>query len=687
MASSNVAEEILFTKRRGALVNALLTELAELGLCEFAAFGDFGENRDFIQTFARKNPLPEIDWRSLLSLLYRAQESEPGVAVIGREAVVQGPRLGALAEHFENGVFDVVVSMPVMEDDALLGVACLFGKVPPANPKALRKELRSPLEALVSVAASALASLASPIYGTAEHGIHSEAVRGLPDGILIADSSGKVLEANEAFVQLVGVPAESLIGRDVRSIPILGGETGTLIEALLNKGEAFEVVGSFDRPETDEESTLDGELVSLEGTYVRLRGITYSSGENPRSGIILLADDATRTVLAKREADIREHRHKREIELAKHLQEDFFPETYQKKRIRIATRLIAAHELAGDFFDVFNLGPNTIGLVIGDVVGRGIPGSLMAMSMHGMIVNQVGALTPPMKVLERVNDALFHQVKGDYWYGTCFYAKIHVTQLRVTYARAGHELPLWYHYDTGEVTTLEGEGLPLGIFPDSSYTTSQIFVSEGDKLLLYTDGLTDTVNPAGERFGHDRLVELFKTHSNLGARNLLKLIENTVEDFRAGREQLDDIAIALISVVPDSWTTVTIPPFSFHEVIEDLLTELDLKGVDEDTQFKVRLSLDECVTNAYRHGHKCDERRTINVGYIVKSDHVVMKVKDCGEGFDFGLIPDPTLEENLMLPGGRGVFLTLKLMDKIEFNDVGNEITLTKSLHGNINNR
>jgi sigma-B regulation protein RsbU (phosphoserine phosphatase) len=397
--------------------------------------------------------------------------------------------------------------------------------------------------------------------------------------------------------------------------------------------------------------------------------------------VILLGDNVTDTVISQKESEIRDKRHARELELARYLQQDFFPATYQKKRIRIITRLIAAEELAGDYFDIFDLGPNAIGIVIGDVVGRGVPGSLMAMSVHGMIANQVGALVPPMKVLERVNGALFHQVKGDYWYSTCFYAKIHTTQLRFTYARAGHELPLWYRSESGEVRTLEGEGLPLGIFPDSTYTTRQIHLSEGDKLLLYTDGLTDTVNQAGERFGHDRLIELFQKNANLSPKNLISLIESSARKFRGRRAQLDDIAIALITVVPDSWTTITIPPFSFHEVAENLLRDLNLKGVDEDTQFKVRLSLDECVTNAYRHGHRCDERKLITVSHIVESDRVLMKVRDSGEGFDFGMIPDPTLEENLMLPGGRGVFLTMKLMDEVQFNDVGNEITLIKYLH------
>ncbi|HDS30721.1 MAG TPA: hypothetical protein ENN67_06730 [Firmicutes bacterium] len=681
MSSRHGPEQLVFDKRRRALIDSLLDELLKISGCRCAVYADFNHSSESIVTQIKSDSIPEIDCHSIIKLLYESQGRKPEFTVITRDIVNLSPKLGAMVDVFERGFCDIAITLPLIEDGVLLGVAGLFGNIPPVDPDSIVNELKYRLEGIAIMGASALSYIIHSNNSSSETDLHPDITGKFPIPMLLADHNGTVLESNPAFNEIFGFETDSLNGLLIHREPLLGQVTRFHIETLLETGEPFNSIEHLGGEVTESGDELLEARYALTGRYFRFRGYPYTFSLNSPSGIVLLADDVTDEFIASKKAELREKRHAREIELAKNLQKDFFPEIYQRKRIRIVTRLIAAEELAGDFFDVLDLGPNAIGVVIGDVVGRGVPGSLMAMSVHGMIANQAGSLTPPMKVLERVNDALYHQVKGDYWYATCFYAKIHTSQLRFTYSRAGHELPLWFDSTTGEVKPLSGDGMPLGIFPDAKYTTHQIHLNEGDRLLLFTDGLTDAANMAGGRFGHDRLIELFRKNCTLSPKNLVRLIEKTVRDFRGAREQLDDIAIVLITIVPDSWTTVTIPPFSFHEIAENLLRDLDMKGTDEDTQFKIRLSLDECVTNAFRHGHRCDERMPITVSYMVESEKVTMKVRDNGYGFDFGLIPDPTLEENLMQPGGRGVFLTLKLMDEVTFNDVGNEITLVKYLH------
>ncbi len=663
-----------------SLIDSFLQQLLRVSGCDYAAFIDMSSGRERYVFATRSAPLPDINWQAIIRHLWRSQQAAPDFLMVTTRDLRSREDLRPLVAHFESGLFNVAACVPLIAGTNLFGTACILGNLQSPDIDLLMSRARSGIEGLAHLTASALDLLAQGVTtGNGEQGFHQEAFRRLPEGLLMADSDGVVIETNEAFSTLTGIPSDVLIGRNLRDQPILGTDCDFLVARLLESGQPFEVIA---RLGTEDKDVLTDEDESLEGKFLRLRGTAYPREDDAPKGMLLLADDVTGDVLAKREANRRERRHSQEMELASRLQQNFFPPSYQKKRIKIATRLLAARELAGDFFDIFELGPNTIGLVIGDVVGKGIPGSLMAMSVHGMIANQAGALTPPMRVLERVNEGLYHQVRGEYWYATCFYAKFHVTQLRMTYSRAGHELPLWFHKDTGEVTFIEGEGLPLGIFPDSNYFTLQVYLSEGDRLLFYTDGITDALNPAGERFGHDRLIELFKSNCALSPKNLLKVLENEIIRFHGGREQLDDIALVLLSVVPDNWTTLTVPPYTFTEVLENLISELKLRGVDDEIAFKVRLSLDECVTNSFRHGHRGDERRPITISYLVEHDKVTMKVRDQGPGFDFGLIPDPTLDENLMQIGGRGVFLTLKMMDEVRFNDVGNEVTMIKYLHG-----
>lgn len=659
-----------------ALVDSYLNRVLEISGCEYACFMDHNFGRDRYVFASRSKPLPDINWHNIIDVLTNPEGDYPEFRIIDRNIIGKNPALYSLDEHFNSGLFSVIYKIPITNGDGQLGDVCIFGSKLPVDGN-----IPQGIEGLTEITTHALAILRDDYNEGSSKVVHMEALRRLPEGLLMADITGLVVESNEAFSQLTGIPATSLIGRNLKNQPILGTDCDFLVARLLENGQPFEVIVSLGREDKESDTLFESGEEPAEGNFLRLRGTTYPGDGNEMRGMLLLADDVTSDVLARREANRRAKRHSQEINLASRLQQNFFPPTYQKKHIRIATRLIAAGELAGDFFDIFDLGPNTIGIVIGDVVGKGIPSSLMAMSVHGMLANQAGPLTPPMKVLERVNESLHHQVKGEYWYATCFYAKIHVTQLKLTYSRAGHELPLWWHKDTNEVTFIKGEGLPLGIFPDSHYYTNQIELQEGDKVLLYTDGLTDAVNPAGERFGHDRLVSLFQKNSSLSSKNLLRVIENEILEFNSGRELLDDIALALISVVPDNWTTLTIPPYTFTEIIESLLEELRLKGVDENTVFKARLSLDECINNAYNHGHHRDKRRQITISYLIESDKCIIKVRDMGLGFDFGMIPDPTLEENLLQPDGRGVFLTMKMMDEVSFNDVGNEVTMVKHLH------
>jgi len=663
------------------LVNTYLNRVLALASFDYAAFVDMSMGRERYVFATRENPLPDINWHALIGILIRNQTSKPEYALINSDSTGNGNPYEELNSFMDPESFDAVLCVPVGSSEKLNACVCFFGSQAGITKDVLQGQARDEIDSLTDLLRISIRTLVEN-NGSSQVDIKPVSLfKRLPEGLLLTDKDGLVIEINDTFTNLTGIPADRLIGQNLRENPILGTDCDYLVARLLETRQAFEIVSKIG---SDSACIQDNEDLVADpepGKFLRIRGTTVPCDSGEDAGLLLLVDDVTGDVIAKQEASQRSQRHSHEIELASRLQQSFFPQNYQKKRIRILTRLIAAHELAGDFFDIFDLGPNTIGLLIGDVVGKGIPSSLMAMSVHGMIANQAGALTPPMKILERVNEGLYNQVKGDYWYATCFFAKIHVTQLKMTYSRAGHELPLWIHSDSGETTWLEGEGMPLGIFPDSRYVTQQIQLKEGDRLLFYTDGLTDTINPAGERFGHERLAELFSKHSGLSLMNLLKVLEKEILEFHATENILDDIALALLAVVPDSWTTLTIPPYTFSEVLEGLLDEMKFKGIGDDVLFKVRLSIDECVVNAYRHGHQEDERKPITIGYLIESDRLTIKIRDQGPGFDFGLIPDPTLMENLLQPGGRGVFLTLKMMDEVSFNDVGNEVTMVKYLH------
>ena len=102
--------------------------------------------------------------------------------------------------------------------------------------------------------------------------------------------------------------------------------------------------------------------------------------------------------------------------------------------------------------------------------------------------------------------------------------------------------------------------------------------------------------------------------------------------------------------------------------------------LDDSMLFDIRLCVEEVVRNAITHGNHNDRGLKVLVSYWLEDDRLIIEVEDEGRGFDLGKVPDPTIGENIMKGGGRGVYLVQKLMDEIKFNDKGNKVRLTKYL-------
>jgi serine/threonine-protein kinase RsbW len=117
-----------------------------------------------------------------------------------------------------------------------------------------------------------------------------------------------------------------------------------------------------------------------------------------------------------------------------------------------------------------------------------------------------------------------------------------------------------------------------------------------------------------------------------------------------------------------------------REVSSGILKWLESRKLDESALFDIRLCVEEVVRNAITHGNNSDPGLNVLVSYWLEGDSLIIEVEDEGRGFDPGKVSDPTIGENLMKGSGRGVYIVRKLIDKMEFNDKGNKVRLTKYL-------
>ncbi|MFZ0590673.1 MAG: SpoIIE family protein phosphatase [Bryobacteraceae bacterium] len=237
-----------------------------------------------------------------------------------------------------------------------------------------------------------------------------------------------------------------------------------------------------------------------------------------------------------------ERRAAQELEIAKQVQARLFPQTRPAcQTLDYAGICIQAREVGGDYYDFLDLGHERLGLVIGDISGKGIAGALLMANLQANLRSQVAiALDQPQRLLRSVNQ-LFYDNTADNSYATLFFAEYNRETRRLRYANCGHPSALLLRSDDS-LERLESTSTVLGLFNgwDCLMEECQLFV--GDTLAIYTDGVTESFNGRGEEFGEQRLVESLRRCRELSSRDLLRSIVDDVQQF-SPEEQHDDITL------------------------------------------------------------------------------------------------------------------------------------------------
>jgi serine phosphatase RsbU (regulator of sigma subunit)/predicted ester cyclase len=261
------------------------------------------------------------------------------------------------------------------------------------------------------------------------------------------------------------------------------------------------------------------------------------------------------TTLERLEQETREReRVEQELAVARRIQQALLPKDLPKLGgWEIARHYQPAREVGGDFYDFLYLDDGGVGLVSGDVSGKGIPAAVLMANTQSVLraVAQRGGITPG-QVLEEANEVLFTYIPPN-MFVTCFYAVLDPTEGRLRYANAGHNLPCGWH--EGTASELRARGMPLGLMPGMDYDEKETTLAPGDGVLFYSDGLVEAHNPQGEMFGFPRLRRLISVHGAGSGEELVDVLLAELERFTSqNSEQEDDITLVTMqrSSRPDS---------------------------------------------------------------------------------------------------------------------------------------
>ncbi|HJT68564.1 MAG TPA: SpoIIE family protein phosphatase [Terriglobales bacterium] len=272
---------------------------------------------------------------------------------------------------------------------------------------------------------------------------------------------------------------------------------------------------------------------------------------------LLSIDQVISEVAAERSAHVKRHeaelRAAHDLELARQVQSRLFPQIKPMvNTLEYAGTCVQARHVGGDYYDFLDLGNDRLGLLIADVSGKGTAAALGMANLQAHLHNQIETywsrpyvpmvLNQPERFLRSVN-SLFHGNTTEEVYATLFFAEYDDKQARLRYANCGHLAGVLLRAD-GTVESLDSTCTAVGLFKDFNCVADERNLVPGDTLALYTDGVTEAVNEAGEEFGQDRLVHALISHRELPSHIVLSTLLDEVRQFGTP-EQQDDITMVV----------------------------------------------------------------------------------------------------------------------------------------------
>jgi serine phosphatase RsbU (regulator of sigma subunit) len=242
----------------------------------------------------------------------------------------------------------------------------------------------------------------------------------------------------------------------------------------------------------------------------------------------------------------------KELEVAQQIQISLLPSSLPEvSGWEFAAFYQAAHQIGGDFYDLFELAAESrqLGLVIADVSGKGVPGALfMALSRTLLRATALRGRRPSV-ALQRANGQILKENRTGQFVSVC-YATLDTDSGRLVFANAGHDRPLWVHGASGQVQELEAPGIVLGVLDEIELAESEVDLAPGDLLILYTDGVTESVDSNWRPFGRKRLQEVARTHAQASAKQALEAVVEAVKVHAGDVPLADDLTLLVVKRCP-----------------------------------------------------------------------------------------------------------------------------------------
>ena len=366
----------------------------------------------------------------------------------------------------------------------------------------------------------------------------------------------------------------------------------------------------------------------------------------------------------------------KELEYAKQIQLSALPADFpENEDFSVYAQMIAAKEVGGDFYDFYKVSDTKVVFLVADVSGKGIPAAMFMMTAKTIIRDLAESGMDANDILTRANEKLCENNESG-MFVTAWIGILDTTTGKLRYSNAGHNPPLLLHKNEEFQYLRSRPGFVLAGMEGMRYKVNDLQMNNGDRIFLYTDGVTEATNVNNELYGEARLLNYLNLNKGTEGVSLLPGLKGDIDDFVCGAQQFDDITMLILDYSPKngsvrtesrSFPAVTEKLDSVLGFVEDIL---DANSCPLKTTMAICVAIEEVFVNVanYAYGDKTGEVE-VEVSFNSDNREVTFKVSDSGIPFNPLENPDPdvTLSAEERSIGGLGIFITKKTMDRVSY--------------------
>ena len=431
-----------------------------------------------------------------------------------------------------------------------------------------------------------------------------------------------------------------------------------------------------------EQMILDCEAYAKDSTEV---------GELARSYISMVQDLGgyvanLRTVLAEKE------RINAELNLASSIQAHMlpciFPPFPEHSEFELYAIMDPAKEVGGDFYDFYMVGEDKLAIIVADVSGKGVPAALFMVIAKTLLKNYTQMGTELNKVFETVNRLLCDGNDAGLFV-TAWMGLLELSSGKMTYVNAGHNPPLLKRADGQFEYLRDRTGFVLAGMEGVKYRQNTLSIAPGDRLLLYTDGVTEATDPDQQLYGEARLQAFMNRHADGATASVLRELRKDIDVFAGSAPEFDDITMLLLDFRGNDAAMTRRTFAAKEEAVADVIAfveaELEKAACPAKTQTAVCVAMEELFVNIAHYAYPgSDGSAEISIGIDKASRTATFVITDSGIPFN----PLERQEPDITRPaeereiGGLGIFIAKKTMDTVSYARVQdkNQLTMTKKL-------